>query len=83
MVVGGVGWWVVLGSGGCGKFMLMLVFCGYREQNLSELLLRSRSVLLLRSRSGYLNLSMAGGYQTRPGLVYSQNKIVTGKQKYS
>ena len=51
-VVGAVGWWVLLGSGGGGKFMLVLVFGGYREQNLRALLLRSRSALLLRSRSG-------------------------------
>ena len=38
----------MLGSGGGGKFMLVLVFGGYREQNLSA--------LLLCSRSGYLNL---------------------------
>ena len=43
VVFGGVGWWVVLGSGGGGKFMLVLVFGGYREQNLSALLLCSRS----------------------------------------
>ena len=55
-VVGAVGWWVLLGSGGGGKFMLVLVFGGYGEQNLSALLLRSRSALLLCSRSGYLNL---------------------------
>ena len=53
-VVGGVGWWVVLGSGGGGKFMLVLVFGGYREQNLSALLLLSRSAFLLRSRSALL-----------------------------
>ena len=42
-MVGAVGLWELLGSGGGGKFMLVLVFGGYREQNLSALLLRSRS----------------------------------------
>ena len=34
--------------------MLVLVFGGYREQNLSALLLLSRSAFLLRSRSALL-----------------------------
>ena len=42
-MVGAVGWWVLFVSGGGGKFMLVLVFGGYREQNLNALLLRSRS----------------------------------------
>ena len=44
----------MLGGGGGGYFMLVVLVGGDWEQNLSALLLRSRSALLLCSRSALL-----------------------------
>ena len=50
----------MLGGGGVGYFMLVVLVGGDREENLSALLLRSRSALLLRSRSAFLLCSRSG-----------------------